>query len=86
MLNTYKDVEEKFNKRLRTYKKIVKILHDEKITFSEYAPLIDLVNDHIKTLKEHVEYPDYSHWSTKIKVCEAGEVLISDVDDIIFDE
>ena len=73
-------------RHINIYRKLIKVLHDEKVTFAEYEALIFWMNEHIKVIKEDTEYPDFYHWSNHIKARETDNMCIADVDDIIFDE
>lgn len=70
------------DRHIDIYRKLIKVLHDEKVTFSEYEPLIFWMNEHIKVVREDTEYPDFYHWSSHIKARETDNVCIADVDDI----
>lgn len=69
-------------RHINIYRKLIKVLHDEKVTFAEYEALIFWMNEHIKVIKEDTEYPDFYHWSNHIKAHETDNVCIADVDDI----
>lgn len=85
MQNCFEYIIPDLDRHINIYRKLIKVLHDENVTFSECDSLIFWVNDHIHSVKEDVEYPDFYHWSNKIKACEADNLCIADVDNI-FDE
>lgn len=80
-LSQYNVIQD-LDRHIDIYRKLIKVLHDENVTFSECEQLIFWVNEHIKVVKEDAEYPDFYHWSNKIKVREVDDGCIADIDDI----
>lgn len=56
--------------------KIIKLLEKEKVTFSEFPFISDLVNDIVKCQKEDLEYPDMCHFRNNIKAINTDNYVI----------
>lgn len=48
----------------------------ERVTFSEYPFINDLVNDIVSCQKDDIEYPDLYHWQNKIQANDPSDKII----------
>lgn len=56
--------------------KIIKLIEKEKVTFSEYPFISELVNDIVNCQKQDLEYPDMFHLINNIKAIDTDNYII----------
>lgn len=74
------------DKQIYAAAKILRLLETEKVLFSEYNFINDIVNDCIKCQKEDIEYPDLYHFTNKIKADSSDNKVIKYEGNINFDD
>lgn len=74
------------DKQIEIAAKILHLLEIEKVTFSEFGFINDIVNDSIQCQKEDIEYPDFYHYSKKIKADDPKDKIIRYTGNIKFED
>lgn len=64
------------DKQINVAIKIIKLMEKEKVSFSEYPFISELVNDMVECQKQDLEFPDMFHLRNNIKAVNADNYLI----------